>query len=318
MRRCAFAGSVGEINRIHLLQPSFTIAPAAAHDTSAGLLLAGRIVTVHDVHDLRGRISKSSARDATKTVIRSAVRTLPAPAVRFLPPRLRRLRPPIIGKVKLGDLATTVPVSMDFGWDRGLAIDRYYIELFLERHSSDVRGRVLEIGDASYSERFGGPAVQKQDILHVHPGNPLATIVGDISTPDVLPRSAFDCVLLTQTLHLIYDFHAAVREVHESLKPGGVLLLTVPGISQIDRGEWGDDWFWAMAPAAVRRLLGDGFGEDNVLVESHGNVFAATTFLQGLALSEVPTSKLDVRDEAYPVIVTARAARARRDESHRR
>lgn len=239
------------------------------------------------------------------------MRILPAPLVRLLPGRLRLLRPPILGKVKLGDLASTVPVSMDFGWDRGLAIDRYYIESFLERCSSDLRGRVLEVGDATYSERFGGGAVQRQDILHVHPGNPLATIVGDISAPNVLPRSAFDCIVLTQTLHLIYDLRAAVHQLHEALKPGGVLLLTAPGISQIDRGEWGDHWFWAMTPAAVSQLLGDRFGQDNVLVEGHGNVFAATTFLQGLALSEVPTSKLDVRDEAYPVIVTARAARAR-------
>ena len=186
-----------------------------------------------------------------------------------------------------------------------MAIDRYYIERFLERCAGDIRGRVLEVGDAAYSERFGAGAIADQDVLHVSAGHPGATIVGDLSVEGVLPPAAFDCIILTQTLHLVYDLDAAIRQLHQSLAPGGVLLLTVPGISQIDRAEWRDTWFWAMTPLAIGRLLGEVFGLDAVDVESHGNVFAATTFRQGLALSEVPTRKLDVRDDAYPVIVAA-------------
>jgi SAM-dependent methyltransferase len=201
------------------------------------------------------------------------------------------------------------PVSRDFGFDRGLPIDRFYIEQFLHARRGDVHGRVLEVGDAAYSVRFGGTRVDRQDVLHVHAGNPAATIVGDLSTPGTLPRSAFDCIVLTQTLQFIFDMAAAVRELHAALKPGGVLLLTVPGISQIDRGEWSEQCFWALTPAAVRRLLGEVFYEEAITVESHGNVFAATAFLQGLALAEVDQVKLDVHDDAYPVIVTAHATK---------
>ncbi|MGY1681940.1 glycosyltransferase [Geodermatophilus sp. SYSU D01176] len=234
-------------------------------------------------------------------------RALPGPvgnAVARRHPELRRLG---VGAVRLGDLDRTTPVSHDFGFDRGLPVDRYYIEGFLDRARAHVHGRVLEVGDAAYSERFGGDRVERQDVVHVHAGNPLATIVGDISRPGTLPRSAFDCIVLTQTLHLVWDMAAAVRELHVALKPGGVLLLTVPGISPIDRGEWGEQWYWALTPAAVRRLLGEVFGEEAVTVESHGNAYAATAFLQGLALQEVDPRKLDVLDEAYPVIVTAHA-----------
>jgi SAM-dependent methyltransferase len=133
--------------------------------------------------------------------------------------------------------------------------------------------------------------------------------VGDLSVAGVLPRSAFDCIVLTQTLHLVYDLAAATEHLHAALRPGGVLLMTVPGISQVDRGEWGDNWFWGLTSAAVNRLLGDRFGAESVHVESHGNVFAATAFLQGLAVEEVDLRKLDVRDPAYPVLVTARAQR---------
>lgn len=258
---------------------------------------------------MRSLVHDGSARQTAKKTLRTGIRLLPDPIARLLPERLRRLRPLRYRKVDLGDLTSTEPVSLDFGWDRGLAIDRYYVERFLDRASGDIRGRVLEVGDASYSRRFGGDEVVRQDVLHVHADNPAATIVGDLSQPGALPADAFNCIVLTQTLQLVYDLPAATAALRDALRPGGVLLLTVPGISQIDRREWGESWFWSMTPAAVRRLLGDAFGPDAVTVEGHGNVFAATTFLQGLALDEVDTRKLDVVDGAYPVIVTARAVR---------
>ena len=60
----------------------------------------------------------------------------------------------------------------------------------------------------------------------------------------------------------------------------------------------------------IRHAAAERFGAGQVTVEAHGNVLAATAFLQGLACIEVSAAKLDVRDEAYPVIVAARAARA--------
>ena len=45
-------------------------------------------------------------------------------------------------------------------------------------------------------------------------------------------------------------------------------------------------------------------------VEVYGNVFAATSFLQGIAVEEVDRAKLGFFDEAYPVIVGIRARKA--------
>src|SRR3546814_1548246 len=103
---------------------------------------------------------------------------------------------------------------------------------------------------------------------------------------------------------------AALRNLSQSLKPGGVLLLTVPGITPIDRGEWGEHWYWSLTPAAARRLLGDAFGPQNVEISAYGNVYAATTFLHGAALGEIDRRKLDVYDEAFPVIVAASVEKA--------
>ena len=217
--------------------------------------------------------------------------------------------PPRLGAVDFGDLGSTRPISLNFGFDRGTPVDRYYVEGFLARHASDIRGRVLEIGDASYSRRFGGAAVTQQDVLHVSRDVPEATLIGDLAEPGVLPEGAFDCMVLTQTLHLIYDMKAALAQVHRALAPGGVVLLTVPGITQLDRGEWNKTWSWSLTPYSARRLFEELFDEDDLEVSCHGNVFAATAFLQGVALEEVDKKKLDEVDLAYPVTITVRARR---------
>jgi SAM-dependent methyltransferase len=147
-------------------------------------------------------------------------------------------------------------------------------------------------------------------VLHIDPKAPGATITGDLSQPGLLPEAAFDCMIVTQTLHLIYDVAASVRELHRGLKPGGVLLVTLPGVASVDRGEFADTWYWSMTAKSVERLFGDVFGTGNIAVGVHGNVYAATCFLQGLALEEINRSWLDNFDASYPMILTVRAQRA--------
>ena len=247
--------------------------------------------------------------------VRQVIGGVRSRVARVLPWRLRerllrgRERVPAVGRVKFGDLHRVTPISPSFGFDRGLPVDRYYIERFLARHASEIVGRVLEIGDDGYTRRFGGARVTQSDVLHVHHGNPRATFVGDITDARVLPDGAFNCMVLTQTLQLIYDVPLAIRQIHRALVPGGVVLITAPGISQIDRGEWGSSWFWSFTPAALARLFGEVFGPGEVMVEHYGNVFAATAFLQGVAVEEIDTSALDAIDHAYPVIIGLRARR---------
>ncbi len=102
---------------------------------------------------------------------------------------------------------------------------------------------------------------------------------------------------------------AAIRTLHRALAPGGVLLATVPGISQVDRGEWADSWYWSLTPGAAQRLFEEDFPAASLAVEAHGNVLAAIAFLEGLASHELRASELEVDDPAYPLIVTIRAVR---------
>lgn len=222
--------------------------------------------------------------------------------------RVRGVAPPV-GAVRLGDLDRSTPISRRFGYDRGGPIDRYYIEAFLDRCRNDVRGRVLEIGDDTYTRAFGDGRVHQRDVLHVHAGNTVATFVGDLAGPNDLPSEAFDCVVLTQTLQLVFDVPAALSTIHRILRPGGVLLATVPGISNIDPDEWGPTWYWSFTQHAVRRLAADGFPGGTVEVTTHGNVKAAVTFLHGLSPRELDSAGLDATDPCYPVVVCLRAVK---------
>jgi SAM-dependent methyltransferase len=234
----------------------------------------------------------------------------PLTALRVLVWRARRwLRRPPVGHVDLGDLDRTTPVSSDFGFDRGTPIDRFYIDDFLASRRDLVRGRALEVGDASYCRQYGGGAVTRQDVLFVDSTNPEATIIGDVSDPSTLPDAAFDCIVFTQTLHLVYDVETALRQLRRALKPGGALLLTVPGVSMIEEGVWGPLWCWSFTEASARRLFRDVFGEPNFEIRVYGNVLAATAFLQGLAAQEIGADKLAVFDPKFPVTIAVAATR---------
>jgi SAM-dependent methyltransferase len=218
---------------------------------------------------------------------------------------LRRLRYP-----STDGLLSVRPKSDHWGWDRGTPVDRYYIERFLGEHAGDVRGNVLEVKDADYIRKYGRDVV-RTDVLDIDAANPQATIVADLSVGEGIPASFFDCFILTQTLQYIYNLRGAVAQCERLLRPGGVLLVTVPSLSRIVHGA-GLEWdYWRFTAASCRRLFGEAFGDANVEVQTHGNVLAATAFLRGTALEEIPRRKLDVNDPYFPLLVTVRAVKRR-------
>jgi len=212
--------------------------------------------------------------------------------------------------VRFGDLRRQIPVSRNFGFDRGLPIDRYYIENFLEHHASDIRGRVLEIGGNTYTMRFGADRITRSDVLHLSDANPMVTIVGDIASADHIPSDSFDCVILTQTLQYIYDVPAALRTVARILRPGGVALVTVPGISQIPQGYWETTWYWAFTTASAQRLFEQVFPASSLAIRAHGNVLASIAFLEGLAMEELNREEIEFSDPEYQTLITVRAVKA--------
>lgn len=222
--------------------------------------------------------------------------------------RLQRVR---VGTVDFGDLRRVTPVSSIFGLDRGLPIDRHYIEKFLRENAADIRGRALELGDPFYLNKFGGGRVTQADVLHVVAGNPIATIVADLTRAEHIPSDSFDCIVFTQSIQMIYDMPAALRTLHRILKPGGVLLLTTAGIAKIGRRLGRDDWgeYWHLTTQSVARLIEETFPGANAKVSSYGNVLAAACYLYGLAAEELSPEELDYVDPDIEVIVTARVVK---------
>lgn len=209
--------------------------------------------------------------------------------------------------VAWGSFKRDQPFSRTFGSDRGLEICRFYIDEFLAEHSRDIQGRVLEIGDPRYTHRFGGSRVTESHVLHVSEGYPGATIIADLTKGNGLESDSFDCIILTQTLSFIFDVPAAVRTVHRILKPNGVVLATLPGISQVSRYDmdrWGD--FWRFTTASGRKSF-EVFGDENVAVSSRGNVTTAVGYLAGLASEDVPRAALTRDDPDYQLLITVRA-----------
>jgi SAM-dependent methyltransferase len=237
-------------------------------------------------------------------------------AQRMLPVSARRriaraaLWPPV-GLVLWGHFRRLTPISRSWGEDRGLPIDRYYIERFLSAHAEDIRGHVLEIKDNNYTVKYGRDRVTKSDVLHKVEGNPRATIVADLTSAPDLQADTFDCIICTQTLQFIYEVKAAIETLHRMLKPGGVLLVTVPGISQVSRYDmdsWGD--YWRLTTLSARLLFTEVFPMTHVTVKAYGNVQAAVSLLHGLASEEVGQKALDSVDPDYEVLVAIRAVKS--------
>lgn len=237
---------------------------------------------------------------------------------RFVPAGLRRRLRPVRRSVvewrrsrrpRLGDLRRVTPIDPNWGYERGTPIDRVYVERFIGSHRASIQGRVLEIAAPDYTTAFGR-GVTQVDILMAKPGNPEATIVGDLTHAPHIPDDTFDCAIVTQTLQFVYDVRAALGTLHRVIAPGGVLLATVPGLTKISRieddeyGEW-----WHYTGRSLRRLAGEAFGDENVQTTTYGNVLAASGFLYGLAASDLDPDELDAHDPLYEVVIGLRAVK---------
>jgi SAM-dependent methyltransferase len=262
----------------------------------------GALGVVH--HADAGVAPRFTASAAVRQIVLSA---MPSSVQHFLRRVRRRPLFPLQGEVDFGDFARIRPLSTDFGFLRGMPVDRHYIEQFLAANRASITGNALEAGGRDYLDQFGH-GLGHVDVVNAE-GGPQATIVGDLGTPGLLQETRYDCIVLTQVLQYIYDLPAAAAQLHAALKPGGTLLITVPAISPMEQKPW--DWYWTFNVKAMQRLFGEAFGAANVEVAAHGNAFAATCFIQGIAVEDVGSEWLTPLDETFPVLLTMKATKAR-------
>lgn len=206
------------------------------------------------------------------------------------------------------NLRSVHPISRKFGVERGTPVDRYYIERFLQEYQTLIQHDIIEISENRYTRKFGSN-IHHSFILDITPG-PQITHVADLTKHASLPQGIADCFICVQTLSFIYHIQEAVRGTYQILKPGGVLLATLPCISHISRYDmerYGD--YWRVTPLAAKKLFEDVFGKEHVVVHTYGNVLTAISFLEGITCEELSREELDENDEDYPLIIGVKAVK---------
>lgn len=198
-------------------------------------------------------------------------------------------------------------MSRLFGDDRGQSIDRYWIEHYLGKHAANAPGRALEVGGTGYLRRFL-PSMSPHHLEMQDDGTPDCVVCNLESGNDEV-GVRFDVLVATQVFNFVYETRTALRNAAALLEPGGVMLGSVAGITQISRYDaerWGH--FYSFTTQAWERLLREAFAD--VSIESFGNVDSACAFLNGLAAEEVDRAVLDHHDPDYPVSICFRALKA--------
>ena len=97
--------------------------------------------------------------------------------------------------------------------------------------------------------------------------------------------------------------------LHRILKPGGVVLATVPGIAHKRVSDQGAEDYWRLTSNSARRLFGEAFPAAGLEVKAFGNVLAATAFLHGLAAEELSVQEIEYNDPEQEITIAVRAVK---------
>lgn len=198
------------------------------------------------------------------------------------------------------------PVSTKYGFDRGKPIDRHFIEKFIGEHKHLVKGHCLEVVDDTYIRMFGGKAVEKADVIDIFVTKQ-ASIHGDLrDLTNVVKSNTFDCIIITQTLHVNDDFESAIKECYRILKPGGTMLATFPTISPT--------WnlkinMWRLSVKSANYVFSKYFDKSNIRVKGYGSKVSSLLFWTGFAIEDISPSDLEKQDESFPTLIGIKATK---------
>ena len=200
-------------------------------------------------------------------------------------------------------------VSKAMGCDRGMTISRWYIEKFIRDNSMYIKGDVVEIGDNSYTMQYGknmnNSYIFTADINKTEIRNS-KVIYGDLQNGKGCQSNIADCFILTQTLPFIFDVNNAAKYIVDMLKPAGVALVTVSGISMIseyDDSRWGH--YWGFTETSLCKLFEGIVEKEQIEIISMGNPKAAAASLYGLSMKDISKSDLEIKDDLIPVVIGA-------------
>jgi len=199
-----------------------------------------------------------------------------------------------------GNLRRVQPFSTNFGFDRGTAVDRYYLHRFLADHAASITGRVLEIQMTAYTLQFGRALVETHSIDIAARNAP--TYCCDLAQADgLIPSDYYDCFLLPNTLGFFKDIEGCLRQALRVVKPGGVILASTGSMTPLvtDYPE-----YWHFTKAGWEVVLERTWRGCEFRVEAHGNCLVAVAEMLQLSMEELTTAELNCHDPRYPVLIT--------------
>jgi hypothetical protein len=197
------------------------------------------------------------------------------------------------------------PLSDRYGFDRGTPVDRRYIEAFVDERREAIHGRVVEVQDSTYTARYGADRVSESVVVDIDPGNPRATLLADLQEVGSLAPDRYDCIILTQTLHLLRRPDRCIDNCFGALRARGVLLATAPSVSRISP-TYPDGDFWRFTPAGMTELFTRHWPGD-FTVYGFGSLRTCVAFLVGEAQEDLPDAVLDDHDPRFPLTVAVEA-----------
>ncbi|MGH9249520.1 MAG: methyltransferase domain-containing protein [Acidimicrobiales bacterium] len=155
--------------------------------------------------------------------------------------------------------------------------------------------------------RFGGDRVSQSTVVDVDVTNPRATLVADLQVAGSLPPDSYDCVILTQTLHLLRRPGQCIQNCFAALRSDGVLLGTTPSVSRVSP-TYPDGDFWRFTPSGITELF-DRYWPGAFTVVAFGNLRTCLAFLIGEVVEELPDLVLDHDDPRFPLTVAVEATK---------
>jgi hypothetical protein len=223
--------------------------------------------------------------------------------MRFVGPKLATRMRNVVRRQGIpfwGNLRRTRPFSENFGFDRGTPIDRFYLHRFLQEHSADISGKVLEIQGTGYTRRFGQDVTEAHSVDIVDEFGP--TYLCDLAhSENVIPSNYYDCFLLPNTLCVLRDVETCLAQALRIVKPRGVILATTSAFVPLcpDCPD-----YWRMSADGWLQLAARVWPGCEYVVAGHGNCLAAVAAMLGLACEELTDGELTLHDHRYPVLVT--------------
>lgn len=116
--------------------------------------------------------------------------------------------------------------------NREECFDRPYINDYINLTKEYIREDVLEFagGDVVYAKKYGKcsnvylmAAIAHKDVY------PDVDFYADLDDLTTLPEQKFDCIVATQVIMYMKNVEVALQNLKSMLRPGGVLIITVPG-----------------------------------------------------------------------------------------